>query len=94
MKFAYIQIVTFEVVAWAEVEVVAVFPLPRDLRRRIASCFACQLERFVLPDANFARCPFIDYVRRFGDVKESHLYTTMRHDFNIDKLSILKLYTE
>lgn len=69
-------------VSSTEVQVVAVFPFPGDPRCGIPSCLACQLERFVLPDSQFARRPLVDNVRRFRHVEVSYL----KSEFQICRL--------
>lgn len=54
-------------------EIVTVFPLPRNARRWISSGFARQFERFVLADADLARRPLVDNVRRLRHIKIRHL---------------------
>lgn len=81
------RVFTFRVVAWAQVEVVAVFPFPRDTRRWVASRFARQLERLVLTDTQLARCPLVDNIRRFSHIEIRHLCDSQRQNKRYHRLS-------
>jgi hypothetical protein len=65
-------------VSTGQVQIVTVFPFPGDPRRGIPPGLACQLERFVLPNSQFARRPLVDNVRRFCHVKVSHLKSELQ----------------
>lgn len=69
-------------------QIMAVFPFPRDPRCWVTSGLACQLDRLILSNADFARCPLVDNIRRFCHVKVSHLQSQYRATFALDSIDI------